>query len=281
MKKLMLMLLRIQFKILSIVSPQLAVNRASLLFFTPRRHPAKPIEIQIKQQASKHKLASGVVYYSWGVGKPVVFIHGWEGRATQVSSLLEKLGTKYRVIAIDAPAHGDSEGNLSHPKYFVDALFEVISTVGPVHAIIGHSMGGGSATYAASKGIECDNIVSIAGPSNFLHVVNDFARFIGLSGSARKQFLSHVESTVGIPYTQLDPSLFPANPKPGFLAIHDEYDVEVPVSHAKMFKQDADDVLIKITRGLGHRKILFAEETSDTIMAFLDRPVPSKHIIAS
>lgn len=246
------------------------------MFFTPRRHPAKPIEEQIKQQATKHKLANGVVYYSWGEGKPVVFIHGWEGRATQVSSLLKKLGAKYRIIAIDAPAHGESEGNLSHPKYFVDALFDVISTVGPVHAIIGHSMGGGSATYAASQGIQSDNIVSISGPSNFLHVVNDFARFIGLTGGAKSLFLSHVESTVGIPYTQLDPSLFPSNPKPRFLAIHDEHDVEVPVTHAKAFKQDDDNVVIKITKGLGHRKILFAEETTDTVMSFLDRPVSTK-----
>jgi hypothetical protein len=269
MNAFVIFLLRIKYSVLSYFSSEKAVKSALALFFTPRRHPLKPIEEDIKKKANKAVLKSGTVYYSWGEGKPVVFLHGWEGRATQVSSILAKLGSEYQVIAIDAPAHGESEGEISHPKMFVDALYELLEEIGPVHAIIGHSMGGGSALYAASKGVDANKIVSIAGPSNFLHVVNAFATFIGLKKEAKSRFLSEVEAYVGIPYVQLNSDSFLDSPTRSILLLHDEDDVEVSVSHAKAFDTSLGNVRVEISRGLGHRKILYSKETVEAIARFL------------
>ena len=269
MNTLIVFFLRLKYGLLSYLSPKRAVRSALSMFFTPRRHPGKPIEEQIKKEAKKAQLKSGVVYYTWGEGKPIVFLHGWEGRATQVSSILGKLAGDYQVVAIDAPAHGESKGEISHPRMFVDALYELLEEIGPVHAIIGHSMGGGSALYAASKGINASKIVSIAGPSNFLHVVEAFATFIGLKKEAKSNFLNEVESYVGIPYLQLNSDSFLNQPTQSILLLHDEDDIEVSVSHARAFDTSFGNVKVEITRNLGHRKILYAKVTADTIARFL------------
>lgn len=269
MKAILIFFIRIKFTLLSYFSPEKAVKEAVKLFFTPRRHAMRKVEHEIKETALKKELSSGAIYYSWGEGKPVVFIHGWEGRSTQVSSILKELKDEYKVIAVDAPAHGDSPGIMSHPGLFVDTLFELIEEVGPVHAIIGHSMGGGSAVYAAIKGIEAERIISIAGPSNFFDIVDNFAKFIGLQDKARFDFLSFSERFVGIPYRQMTPEDFTHNPTPSLLVLHDELDKEINVQHATSYEKNLPNIKVEISKGLGHRKILHAEKTVNKVSEFL------------
>jgi len=269
MRNLLIFFIRIKFIALSKLSPARAVKKAVKVFFTPRKHALKPVEYEIKKVAVKKELNSGAIYYTWGEGRPVVFIHGWEGRATQVSSILNELKYEYQVIAVDAPAHGDSPGTMSHPGLFVDTLFELVDEIGPVHAIVGHSMGGGSAVYAAMSGIEAERIISIAGPSNFFDVVDGFANFIGLKGKAKLDFLSFSERFVGIPYMQMTPEDFTYNPTPSLLILHDELDNEIDIRHAMSYDQSLPNLKVEVSRGLGHRKILYSEETARKISNFL------------
>lgn len=261
--------LRLKYRLLSLFAPGLAVKSAIGLFFTPRRHMPKPVEDTIKERATKGVLGSGVTYYRWGEGDVVVFIHGWEGRGTQVSAMLDTLTKNFQVIAIDAPAHGESGGVTSHPNLFVKSLFELVEKVGPVHAIVGHSMGGGSAVYAAATGIKTAKVVSIAGPSNFLDVVTAFANFIGLFGKAKNAFLDHVEDFVGIPFEPIASKLSGQKNPPSLLVLHDESDKEVPVEHAKAYLSGPTRATVSLSQGLGHRKILYAPETAQKVNEFL------------
>ena len=53
----------------------------------------------------------------------------------------------YRVVAFDGPAHGGSEGGRTHLIDFKQVLHQMVLEWGMPYAIIGHSMGGGAATF--------------------------------------------------------------------------------------------------------------------------------------
>ncbi|WP_425273363.1 alpha/beta fold hydrolase [Pseudomonas petroselini] len=95
-------------------------------------------------------------------------MHGWEGRPTQFASLITALvDNGYSVIALDGPAHGRSPGREAHVLLFARAMLEAAAELPPLHAVIGHSMGGASAMLAVQLGLRTEALVSIASPSRF------------------------------------------------------------------------------------------------------------------
>ncbi|WP_146909020.1 alpha/beta fold hydrolase [Arenimonas daejeonensis] len=100
-----------------------------------------------------------------------------------VPGLRERLAARgYQLIALDAPAHGRSPGAEADPVVFADALQEVAAELGPLHAVVGHSMGGASALYALSRGLDSGRSVAIAAPAGLAGVL---ARMSQAPGPAR------------------------------------------------------------------------------------------------
>ncbi|HEY9291289.1 MAG TPA: alpha/beta hydrolase, partial [Microlunatus sp.] len=47
---------------------------------------------------------------TWGTGSPVYLMHGWGGWRGQLGGFVRPLAESgYRVVALDAPSHGDSD----------------------------------------------------------------------------------------------------------------------------------------------------------------------------
>jgi pimeloyl-ACP methyl ester carboxylesterase len=95
-----------------------------------------------------------VHYTDVGLGKPVVLLHSQPANERQFNLLKEKLQTNYRVISIDRPGLGYSEGPKinSSERLFIQAkiiskLLREITDEKPV--IIGHSYGGALALSLA------------------------------------------------------------------------------------------------------------------------------------
>ncbi|HET9426378.1 MAG TPA: alpha/beta hydrolase [Gemmatimonadaceae bacterium] len=91
------------------------------------------------------------------VGPPLLFVHGYFGRAIAFERMMESLAGKgHRCVAIDLRGHGDSMparnlGRISVHEY-TDDVERVARELGdPV--IIGHSMGGLLAQLAAVRGV--------------------------------------------------------------------------------------------------------------------------------
>lgn len=96
----------------------------------------------------------------WGADdKPLLLaLHGWLDNANSFEPLAQYLGQHYQVLAIDWPGHGGSQhrpgGYALHwvdYLFDLDALIEHITATRPLHAVIGHSLGGLIASaYTAS-----------------------------------------------------------------------------------------------------------------------------------
>ncbi|PMS21113.1 acetoin dehydrogenase dihydrolipoyllysine-residue acetyltransferase subunit [Trinickia dabaoshanensis] len=86
-------------------------------------------------------------------GTPVLFIHGFGGDLNNWLFNLDAIAEKHPVIALDLPAHGQSQAKL--PGASIAALAEFVlkflraaEVTGPAH-LVGHSMGGAIAIQMA------------------------------------------------------------------------------------------------------------------------------------
>jgi pimeloyl-ACP methyl ester carboxylesterase len=271
MKNIILQLIQTYIAILSVIFPKKASKKAQDIFFTPRKYASKPWEIANAESAKSKILEGGIHCLVWGndEGEPILLVHGWEGRATQMSVFLPYLASKYKLIAINAPAHGLSEGIKSHPHKFIKAIFTAQEHFGSFHAIIGHSMGGGCAVYAALEQLKVKKVVSIAGPANFESVVNAFAQFIGLKGKALHTFMADTEVEVQLPFPKINLAARVKNLSQSLLVIHDKHDKEIPFTEGSRYKTQINNGEFFSTQGLGHRKIMQSEHVLRKVADFI------------
>src|SRR5262249_34982184 len=117
---------RRSFQLTAKAAPSLASSWAMNLFFTPWRigiTPEMRVALNRGQRFSFESSQGQVVGWSWGAGAPVLLVHGWSGRAGQLTTLAEALSFEgYRAIALDLPAHGESSGKRTSLVHFADAI---------------------------------------------------------------------------------------------------------------------------------------------------------------
>src|SRR5690606_37822905 len=90
------------------------------------RHPGPLPRHPVPPDAEPVTFRFALAGLRWGREGPLVLaLHGWEGRAAQFRTLAARLVPMgYRVLALDAPAHGRSPGREADPVVFADALQE-------------------------------------------------------------------------------------------------------------------------------------------------------------
>ena len=128
------------FRILGRLAPSLMASWAYRLWFTPPRYHAPDRERRYEQAAQRGFLRhdpAPVATYRWGEGPPVLLMHGWGGRGTQLHSFIAPLLERgYQVIALDGPAHGRTAGRQTTVFEFVSALASVNEHFGPFSGVI-------------------------------------------------------------------------------------------------------------------------------------------------
>lgn len=122
-------------------APRLAARMAANLFLTPRRNGRPPRERHwIRNSERRERTINGrkIVTWSWGDGAPVLLIHGWEGRGSQMGAFAHSAGASgYRWIGVDLPAHGDSTGKQTNLIEIAAVIRELVEDLNP-SAIIAH-----------------------------------------------------------------------------------------------------------------------------------------------
>jgi pimeloyl-ACP methyl ester carboxylesterase len=84
-------------------------------------------------------------YLDQGTGEPIVLMHGFTARIELWGSVLEELSQDYRVIAIDARGHGESDKPHDPESYGANMAVDAIRVLDKLQIdqahIIGYSMG--------------------------------------------------------------------------------------------------------------------------------------------
>ena len=225
-----------------------------------------------------------IAVYEWGPsgGEVVVLAHGWDGRASQFATLVRELvGDGYRVIAFDAPAHGDSPGRATYLLDWVHALREVQERHGRFAAVVGHSFGGLAALVAVGHGVAADRVVTVAAPADAEHLLSQFRTMLGFDARTaddlRRRFARRYFPGSDDPFETLSPLRHPLPPGSRLLLVHDETDRVVPFTEAARIIAAHPDARLVPTTGLGHTRILRSDPFLDAVQDFLAAPAgPTK-----
>lgn len=253
--------------------PSWSAARAEELFLTPVRVPRPSSEESWYQSARKFTLANGLAAYEWGPaqGPLVVLIHGWSGRGTQMGAFAAPLVEKgYRVVALDGPAHGSSQGHRTNVGDYARSIIRAQTELGPFAAIIAHSFGAGCSVVAASWGLQVEKLVLIAGPARYKVVVDDFLKMLKLSPKAQKSFYASLARRVGMTAEELNVGNIGGRLRVPALIVHDEGDKEVRFEAALEIRQAWSHAALLKTTGLGHRRILKDPQVVQSVAAFIE-----------
>ena len=155
------------------VSPVLAGRLTYAMISSPPRFKPKPSERVLRASAHQWKIPfqdGWLQCYRWGTGPVCLFVHCWGGRGTQAEDMIRQLiQNGMSVVSFDHPAHGLSSGKTAEMVRMAAAVTvvgnHVINNIGPVHTLIGHSLGVAASAIAlrdsaTSKALDVSRLVS-------------------------------------------------------------------------------------------------------------------------
>ena len=270
-------LVQLAFRTAAQVAPAATERGAASLFFSPRarlrgRRPRSPLVPGLASGSHVIPFRDGTLRaWSWGVGPVVLLAHGWEGDAAQLRALVAPLVAEgYRVVAFDMPAHGASSGSQVHVIDMARAITVVADALGPLHAIVAHSLGGAAAALALSEGLRATKVVLLAPAAEPTFFARRAAENMGLPEEHRDAMLRVVEERFGRPLETLDVRALAPRLRADALVMHDPEDREVPWEHGLGIAEAWPGARLERLTGLGHRRLLRDPQVIAQTVAFID-----------
>lgn len=270
--------LRRTLQVLQFLSSRLAARFAFRLFLTPNRRRLDAADAPSLQQAKLHWLECGggqVRVYEWGTGpRTALILHGWGSHAPRFSPLaLALVNSGWRVLTPDAPGHGESAGQTSSLPQFMAALDVVVARLGPVHAVVGHSLGALAIALwlsgpQAAQATDLRKAVLISMPSGAPFLIESFHQMFGIGARTRERMAALFRGRF-----RADPARYvlaeDARISVPLLLVHDRHDDVVPVVHSQQIHDRYPNGQFHVTEGLGHSGLLRNAETIQRIKDFL------------
>jgi len=267
--------LKLAFGLGNWLAPEVTGRRAELLFTRPFASSRQRAEQSPTEGASLQWLdiqGERVALYRWGdPDQPLVlFSHGWSSYGLRVLPWLPVLRARgYAVASFDQIAHGRSSGRHATLPGFGQVLTEVARQLGPIDAMIGHSLGAAAVAMALSRGIPARRAVLIAPPADAGEATNRFAARLGIGGAARQALRRAVVARAGVPFEDiLAQRLVPALATPG-LIVHDLEDQEVPWEEGERYARYWPQARLLNCQGLGHHRIVGDPSVMHAAVRFL------------
>jgi pimeloyl-ACP methyl ester carboxylesterase len=268
---------------LQALSPRLAARVALRLFLTPVRRKLNPEDEADMYRARHHFLrcANGdpIHVYEWGEApRTALILHGWGSHAARFTTMVSALTDRgWRVLALDAPGHGESHGGTSSLPQFIGALDCVMHELGPVQALVGHSMGALAISMRISDAGRqppgsLTHVVLISMPSGVPFLVDSFEQIFGIGEATRRHGLQLFEQRFGGAPDAFQALARDAHIDLPVLLVHDDADDVVPCEHSRLLLPRLPGGQLFTTHGLGHSGPLRNPAAIKAIADFLDQP---------
>jgi pimeloyl-ACP methyl ester carboxylesterase len=266
--------MRFLFGTVGALAPRLLGRWAYALWFSTRRFPESAAGRQLSRKARRETLQFGdipVAVYRWGSGPPVLFLHGWSGRGSQVAAFVEPLlQAGYQVIALDAPGHGATPGTRTNILECAAVLLALQAQAGPFHAAIAHSFSGMVLAYAMNHGLSVQRVVCISAPADVDFLVESFARTLNLHAAVVRDLRRRLERRFDNGFRERVSTEANARRLTApALIVHDEDDTSVPWQQGARIAAAWPGARFLKTRKLGHGRILRDRETVRAVVDFI------------
>lgn len=260
------------------VAPAAATRLALRLFFTPlplklaARRRLLPAPWRVERWPFEH--GAMAVYRrdeESAVERPtVLLVHGWAGDAQQMRTLADALDAAgLNPVLLDFPAHGRSEGWRASLPQFVRALWAASARLGPLHAVVAHSLGALAAAHAVANGLPVQRLALLAPsppPALFLQW---FARSLRLPDGISQRMGTAIERVEGVPLARFDPAWLGPRLTLPTLVVHDEGDRVSPLAVGQRLSQAIAGAQLLTTQQLGHRRVLADAAVASAVVSHL------------
>jgi pimeloyl-ACP methyl ester carboxylesterase len=214
---------------------------------------------------------------TWGSGDPVYLMHGWGGWRGQFGRFVTPLvEAGFRVIALDAPSHGDSEpGVMGRGRGSGTELAAALQAVAAEHgepvAVIAHSFGAATTATAIRDGLRVGRLVFVAPGVDPMMYIHTIGGIFGFGPRTVAALVDRVERFADRPFSDFDPRTLRGD-RPPVLIIHDRQDKEVPYVEGVSLAEAWPTAELLSTEGLGHQRILRDDEVIRQAVAFVGAP---------
>ena len=220
-------------------------------------------------------------YYSWGNGKIVLLVHGWGSRASHLAPVARILSSSgFKVLAFDAPAHTSVNGRARKEKSnmfeFCRAVSTMVKNVGPVYAIIGHSLGAAASAFTAAGylrlsdyKINIEKLVLISCPKGIDSMIKGFCKSNNLNPDDELRLTKELEEDFNFSVNDYSLSKAIPNINSDILIVHDTDDEEIPITDAEEISKASSKVQTFYTTGSGHYKILVNRSMLAKVKGFM------------
>lgn len=275
--------LRARLRVLGVVAPRAAGAETFALWCTlpggtGRRKDYRPHPGEVVELTSPR--GGRVVAESWGDGPVVYLVHGWGGWRGQLGAFVAPLvDAGHRVVAFDAPGHGDSGPGVLGPRRgtlveAMEALEVVGAHYGDAAAVVAHSMGTTAASMVLREGqLRAERLVLVAPNHDFADILAEFARTLRLSARVQGLLRAALEEFTTRPLTDFDLGPLGADGQlPPTLVVHDRRDKETPFAVGEGVAAAWPTATLVATEGLGHQRILRDEDTIALVVGHVTGP---------
>jgi pimeloyl-ACP methyl ester carboxylesterase len=242
---------------------------------TPRRreHPRLSEtlrDVEARRVATQH---GTVVAWRIGDGPATLLVHGWEDDNSLWGPMIAMLVDRgLAVVVFDLPAHGYSDGEWGLGFEAADAARAVAEALGPIQAIVAHSMGAAAAGLAVSEGLAVRGCVLIAPPLRGGNRWHRVAERTGVSivtadqAAARYEARMGPERVAGFDLRALLPELATR-----VLVVHSADDERMPFRASHEVSAASANVELLAVTGLAHRATAQDPEVTSRIADFIER----------
>ena len=257
----------------SYLSSYYAAKLAVKLFSTPRKGKLNDDEANYLKSAIQETILYkdvSIKTYRWsGKKDTILLVHGWESNAYRWKDLIEILKSKdYNIIALDAPAHGDS-GNKTFNAILYSECINLVIRKFNTSIVIGHSIGGTASALAINNyKLTIKKLVLLGAPSNFDEVINNYVKIMGYNKRVVKATNNYYLKHFGYFPEFYTIENFSENLHAEGLIIHDKKDRIISYKDALHISKHYKNSKLIRTVGFGHG--LKNETVYNHILEFLN-----------
>jgi pimeloyl-ACP methyl ester carboxylesterase len=239
-------------------------------------HASAQALVAAAKTSTLQHLGQTVALYRWLKAKgtaskgQLLLCHGWEGYALNFVLLIQHaVAQGWDVVAFDHLAHGRSGGTKSGLPIVLSTLLAVGQHVGPVQAVVAHSLGGAAALHAcAHQTLDTQRLALLAPFYDTGALTSMWCTAQLLDGDAKRLLRAGLEAESGMRIADFMPEQVGPRLKTPTLVVHDRQDRMTAFKHSDALAKSAPQAQLLEVSKLGHVAVLAHAPTVASVLAF-------------
>lgn len=208
-----------------------------------------------------------------GEGPAVLLVHGYEDDNALWTPMIDGIRAQnLSVVAFDLPAHGLSEGDDGYAGSGADAIAAVAESLGPLSAVVGHSLGCWASALAIKEGLGASRLAAIAPPlDSGVERWRGFGRGFGVSDEIADRAREVYAASLPPGRRDLDLINVIADLPADLLLVHSKDDERCPYHTVEAAAGRCRNAALLLVEGLSHRQTAQDAFVVAAVAAFLTR----------